>query len=85
MLQYVAVLFRGKWVACCPGVGFCGKSTNPNSLCVFKSQEKYKLLDPQRRKSVRCEIRCLVKAVNLCPREAVKGPVGLWDFSTDRG
>ena len=49
------------------------------TLCVFFfSQEKYKLLDPQRRKSVRCEIRFLVKAVNLCPREAIKarGSVG---------
>ena len=42
------------------------------TLCVFSPQEKYKLLDPQRRKSVRCEIRFLVKAVNLCPREAIK-------------
>lgn len=78
MLQYVAVLFRGKWVACRPGVGFCGRATQTHFVFLFFSQEKYKLLDPQRRKSVRCEIRCLVKAVNLCPREAVKarGSVG---------
>ena len=50
----------------------------PKLTLFFTSQEKYKLLDPQRRKSVRCEIRSLVKAVNLCPGEAVKarGSVG---------